>query len=378
MLVGPAGWVNDWDLATDTGGRTMAVWDWYLVGGPQTISAAMFTPQSGWGPAVELGSGRGPRIAVDGAENAVVVFVRDFDLWATRFDQSGGWSLPIATGTNASIPQDFDVGMDRNGKATVVWPGGGGVGYDIIAMQFDSTRHVWNATTTVAGEDQWAGEEPGLAHVELAIGPEDDVMAVWQGWDPYQGPMSLWSNTFRVADGKWGNAAQIGYGYFGDFAMDSRGNAFATWVPWPAQPGENVVIRRYDSVAQKWLTPFPTETYHREVAWSPSVVAAPSGDAALVVWIDGFSGEAGTYEVSVVARWFYPDIAPPRNCNHAARGRIRLPSRDSDDCRFNGARSDGRRQRHRRRSGLRRQLRHSVRSVRRSEYYHSHRHRWRR
>lgn len=79
-----------------------------------------------------------PKVAMDGANNAIAVWPLNGDIWANRYDATtGSWgaTLTLLEENNGSVstPQ---IAMDQTGNAVVVWPQWDGTRYSIYANVF--------------------------------------------------------------------------------------------------------------------------------------------------------------------------------------------------------------------------------------------------
>ena len=132
-------------VAADPEGRATVVW---IQSSPRVapdlqVVAARFSRENGWGEPQILAEGAvtsEPRVAMDAASNAVVVYAllaeseTQVDAWAHTYS-GGQWGGPVRLGEDAPNGDAFQpsVAMDPNGNAVVVWR----EGQDIWASLFE-------------------------------------------------------------------------------------------------------------------------------------------------------------------------------------------------------------------------------------------------
>ena len=210
---------------------------------------------------------RFPVAAMNASGNGVVAWQRGSALWARSYNgATRSWGTAVNVGPTANTG-NLDVGIDRNGIATLVWAGVGGdpTSQGIWASRSDSTRTTWSAPahiTTVANAF--------LPTVAVGQGADGTVLTAWTE-NPGNNLFTTRSSAFTVAAGTWGavNTPMAGVDS-GDrnprVAVDGTGKGFLIWEDPPTTGG----------VASIWV-----QTYN--AGWSAASVAPLSmhttGDA---------------------------------------------------------------------------------------------------
>lgn len=319
------------DLAISRSGEAVVVWD--REDGPVCASApdnpacvhvleARSRPASGWEAPAELmrpGVGPGPRVAVNGKGDAVVVWRHDIGAprvlqAAWRPGTSRQWQAPIDL-SGAGPMGGQDVGLDETGNAIAAWTIdlGGGMIAQAEVRPFVSGS--WGAPVTLSR----AGETAVGAPI-LAVNGAGDAVAVWvRGggvvqasarpsstgvWqpatdiapgtqpqvalDPTGNAVAVWSvpgggvqGSFRPAGGGWSGPADIsrGAGTTARVGVDDAGNTVAVWLS-PAGP--HVRSARRAAGTGAWSQPVDVSAAG-VAASEPDVTVDPRGNA-VAVW----------------------------------------------------------------------------------------------
>jgi hypothetical protein len=167
----------------------MAAWAKYD-GSRYNLWADRYTPGGGWGTAAIIQANTAsPLLAVDPDGNAIAVWASS-GIWAKRYTPSGGWGIAERIETN-SVWSLYDVTLDSDGKATVVW------------TRQDRTKDVWSNRYTPSGG--WGtpvlieSDETGDAFgPQIAVDPTGRVTAVWSQRDPGGWNwLNIWANRFE-------------------------------------------------------------------------------------------------------------------------------------------------------------------------------------
>jgi len=136
-----AGGAIDPQIAIDTAGNAMAVWQQHD-GYRANIWSNRYTAGSGWGtaelvPANNAGSAVAPQIAFDPAGNALVVWIY-YHIWSNRYTVGSGWGtaelIAIDSPGNASSPK---IAIDAAGNGLAVWNQSDGTRYSIWSNRYE-------------------------------------------------------------------------------------------------------------------------------------------------------------------------------------------------------------------------------------------------
>lgn len=279
------------DLAMDSSGRAIAVWEQVgETGDPWADAwASVFIPGTGWGAATQLDTDPGGnayrvRVAMDGLGNAFAVWLQDYnptgesgtDLWASRFEPSTGWGVAkrLAVGAWPAL-----VAADAGGGAIVAWTDDA-PSFDLWVRHF-SLVGGWGDTIRLA-------DHPYPAYpVDLAMTPSGDAMVFWENYDGAR--YNIFASRY-VASVGWEASEPVENDDApypvevrgGSLAMDDGGRALATW-----RVGENMTVTHWANSflpGMGWGTPValaPTLLGNESFA---RVSMSPSGNGT-AVWL---------------------------------------------------------------------------------------------
>jgi hypothetical protein len=267
------------DVAMDAGGNALLVWasanppnqpvkvvryvaatrSWTS---PVTVSVA--TPWHEW---------MWPKVAMDNAGNAMVMWIRDVGSTrtpqATRYDAgSGTWSTPkdfsVSQKVHYSPPPVL--GVDDEGNFVAVWSE-----YDrnkIKSATYTRATDSWGPVTNVADVVAVGSAEP-----YLATDPAGNSTVLWSLWEP-NGPPTVFS-TRRTAAGTWSPVSGPFPVLLEDLAVDRVGNAMVVFAPWQAGG--------FHSYSTRWLaTPA-----------APTITTVTPGNSSLTVAFEAPVAEPG-------------------------------------------------------------------------------------
>jgi hypothetical protein len=227
------------DIAMDSNGNAIAVWDQYEgTLNRDSIRANRYTVSgNAWGTAEAIDTGgtgntgpsSNPQVAMDSNGNAIAVWeqtagVRS-NIRANRY--AGSWATAGLIETddmgNAYLPQ---VAMDSGGNAIAVWEQYDGSRFSINANRYAAGGNWGTAEAIDTGGTGNAGDS-GNAQIAMASG--GTAIAVWEQFDGSL--INIRASHFAAG---WGVAQLIEAGSAGDaqlphVAMDSNGNAIAVW-----------------------------------------------------------------------------------------------------------------------------------------------------
>ena len=201
-------------LATFSGTHVFVAWDEKIRfpdrscggGGSNPIYAAFFDSDLGWHTAVKGPDGSQPQIAADSEGGATVVWCEVgiptwacSGVWTGRFTADAGWSKAtlIADGREARGCCPHKTAVDSFGRALVVWshiPEGADINVTLLRGGLNASYLlpglVWQAPTTISPA---YGVRP-----EIAMNSAGNAFATWVGFDGNTSVVqwSIWSNRF--------------------------------------------------------------------------------------------------------------------------------------------------------------------------------------
>ncbi len=289
----------DTDVAIDRNGQGLVLWS-ERVNGSHLLKARAL---HGASPAVTLstsGDAAAPRLAVDGAGNALAVWTQYSDarnsVWASHYlasidlwDTPHRVSSPAAEG-NAQLP---DLGMDQSGNAIAVWQQGDGrsTRTDGWAAQYSAGSAAWSAPTMVS-------DGSNSAHsLHVAVNASGQGLLAWEqergnGSALVSQPTDIWVRMLSPGAG-WASpglvnarAGKVNTAYvYGSLALavNAKGAAAVLWSQrlLPALP--MVVDAALYSPATGWQDAASIVLASTEDCHDP-VVALDDAGNALAVW----------------------------------------------------------------------------------------------
>lgn len=225
----PANWLWEPNLAVDSSGSAVFVWETQTLPSQPQIWARLWDAVSGWTPAVRIDGGEaqqfllgyGVGIAMDPAGNAFVVWASQ-GIVAARFVAGVGWRAPerISGPEGLQFPAAF---VDASGRAFALWSDLSGTA---VVRRFE-VGPGWEAPTRFVPEDPWTFFNAGQT---LAFDPSGRALLLWDRLRDFF-PGYVWSASFdgtswtslgRVsAAGVNAGGGQVGFG--------SDGNGLAVW-----------------------------------------------------------------------------------------------------------------------------------------------------
>ena len=296
---GPAGKIevavgatNSPQIAMDLSGNAIAVWTQKDGTNNYNTWANRFVAGSGWGPAErietdDLWSSGGPRIAMDGSGNAMVVWSYEryvgtrfnYGTWARRYVAGSGWDPAVRVdvddaGYAGTQPQ---ISVDGSGNAVAVWQRSNGTRVDVWANRYVANGS-WGTATLIETDN--AGD---VRYPQVAVDGSGNAVAVWSQSDGTRN--NTWANRY-VAGGSWGTATLVeadnaGPAYPPQVAVDGAGNAIAVWSQSDGTRN-NTVANRYVA-GRDWGTSCLLESDNTGSALLPQVVVDGTGNA-MAVW----------------------------------------------------------------------------------------------
>jgi hypothetical protein len=133
-------------IAFDTGGNAIAVWNQSDGTSFYSIAANRYVNGTGWGTAELIETGNAgpaynPQIAFDAIGNAITVWYQ-YDgtrnnIWANRYTRGTGWGAAVLIETdNAGDAYSPQIAFDASGNAIAVWYQSDGTGSHIWANRY--------------------------------------------------------------------------------------------------------------------------------------------------------------------------------------------------------------------------------------------------
>ena len=293
-----AGDANNPQLAIDTGGNVMVIWNQKSSALISDMWANRYTPGSGWGTPTLIETGAGselglPRIAMDSAGNATAVWPQSStdpshqDIWANRFVPGSGWGTATLLGpVGAGTSFEPEIGVDNIGNAVVTWRQP-----QVPAGIFS----VWSNRYTVGVG--WSGPALIESNPNSTFFPVDAVdgagnaLALWEQTNSTGHVTDLGFNRYIPGSG-WGTDTPFGAvspPLDERVALNSAGNGFVVWRQVNTGPADTVWARNY-SASAGWGSFSLIDTALAGTSTAPVIAVDPVGNA-FAVWIrnDGTS-----------------------------------------------------------------------------------------
>ena len=271
---------------TDVAGNALTAMSWSFT-----------TDNKGWGSAVLIDNASvdsvTPRMAMDVAGNAMVVWEQDGYIWSNRYLAGSGWGTPAAVQNDSAVyALQPEVAVAPNGDAIAVWQQGEPNNepkyhYHVLASYYTAATVSW-------GAPQYLGDTPVLDAVEDAYDPQvaidsaGNALVVWTQTDNTHGDLDVWANRYQAVGG-WQGAELVD----GDtatvanpqVAFDAAGNALVVWSDstFPATPWSAVWARRHEPAGTGWQATVSLGSNTNEVLSEPHLAFDASGNA-IVVW----------------------------------------------------------------------------------------------
>ncbi|HEX5126275.1 MAG TPA: hypothetical protein VFW00_06015, partial [Rhodocyclaceae bacterium] len=306
---------NDPDVAVDANGMGLVVWS-ENIGGHYFIRAKFL---AGTGAAVTLsnaGDSTLPRVAFDGAGDAVVVWAQYAgsrnEIWASRYNVTTGlWSTPVRVSSAAAVDSAYvpDIAVDNAGNALVVWHQGDGRvnHFDAWSARYSATLNSW-ATPAMASDGVNSGYD-----VRVAVNASGQGLVAWEleqgdGTTVSNGPKDIWARTATTA-GVWGTSTKLNavsgnidvvYGQIA-VAVNSAGSGGVLWVQ---SSGVLPFVIHAAMYAGSWQTSAVITNNVLDNSYGPHLAFDTAGNA-VAVWQQqtGSSAYGGTNRYVAGVGW---------------------------------------------------------------------------
>lgn len=299
-------------VAFDSAGHGFAVWT-QLYGEDGAVVLAQYDPAiSAWRvPGMQLSpvgqDVQSPHVAVDGAGNALVVWVHEvadvYYLEGLRYSAATAtWSAPVAIATVGIGGAGPDLAMTPAGDALVVWTAISSA--TPLAVSVQAARYVaatgqWSAAVTIS--------TPGaLAYLAtVAVTPGGDGVAAWTR-SPSVDTEVVEAARFTAASALWSAPVTLSgeatYAEDATVAVDTAGNAVAAW-----QRTNVVEVARSAAATSTWS---PTLTVSTSLATGgPALVSDAAGNATALWHV--MSGAVETTRFDAVSGVWRPTVTIP-------------------------------------------------------------------
>ena len=296
------------DVAISDGGNATVVWCAW--GTPYDVLASMYVPGSGWGSPILLNSlACDPKVAMDDEGNAVVIY-RDMEgtyenIWAIKFDAAlGWWESPVKIQNGSADADGLAVAMTNSGDAIAIWTEDIGSRYAIMASRYTPTTN-WSPPEQIDSAPDTARWD-----VDIAMNSYGNAIASWAQYRLGVG-MDIWANSYTVGTGWEGpelmeNDDQPDSG-FPDADLNENGEAVVCWAGGTFGNGTtyDVYVNRYEP-GTGWLGYAVVENDLTNPAYDARGVIDDQGEI-VVAWytniLDPFSIEIRSTRYSENTGW---------------------------------------------------------------------------
>lgn len=253
------------NLATAPDGSTTVVWAEQNFAGGSGVWAATRAADGSWGAPVNVSAGAavagsgggGPRIVIDQAGNATVLWQVGLKLYSATKPAGGGWGSPVEvwSGTEGQDNALSGIGaaVDAGGGVTVVWRGGLNGQNAVYAKRRATPGSSWGALEQIPVPPAYyyyfevaasaAGSSGGRAvgEVTVAFGNGNSgataklFLATREGDGLGAGTTGSWS-VAELTGSAWGSPPDVAY--------DSSGRALVAFTDQSASPQKLLVASR--------------------------------------------------------------------------------------------------------------------------------------
>jgi hypothetical protein len=285
-------------LATYTVTVTQSITD--LAGTPlQSEFTSSFTVRDGvWREQFPLTNDWGgisyqfyPEPAIDGHGNALVVWGQSLEngsgeehVWSRMYSPQTGWGDALQVDYLAGACSSPSVAMNEAGDALVAWRQTDGSYQRIMARRYIAGSWETNAVRVDSGDNT------GYGNVVAGVSPTGDFHVLWTYYSTYY----YVYGRHAIVDGPWGGSVDMPADQYitGSFtsispprmAFDPTGNGFAVWVSQSAMVN-TVQARRYLTSTENWdvSDPIMNSDGAQIGNFAPRVLADANG-GAMATW----------------------------------------------------------------------------------------------
>lgn len=233
------------EIAVNTAGNAVVVWEQPGAGILDNIIASYYTPGTGWSSATTIDAGSGhaeePVVSIDPAGNAISIWKQTngsvFSIWASRFTAGSGWGTATLIEVGASAAFSPALAMDGSGNAFAIWLQNA----TLLVNRFEPGAG-WKGTAVLSA---------GSATIpNIAMNADGKAVAVWG--DGHH----ILASRYPSGTG-WSTPAQVDIGLDSLISIphprvviDSAGNAVVVW-----QNRTNRFTGNYSTLTGSWQTP---------------------------------------------------------------------------------------------------------------------------
>jgi hypothetical protein len=230
-------------LAINAHGTAALVWRQRGADDVVQIWASRYTPeQKTWSAPTRLGPQGGgislsaeaiPEVAISESGDTLAVWPQlvnsVFEIQASRYTDSMGWTTPVRIDTATSTAAYSRVIYDSHGNALVLWQQLDGTSYHIYYTWLAAGEITWSAPARLDTTVGNAGSS------RLAADSHGNVVALWTQTDSAQtgAIYHVWSSVYISSTAGWGAAELVEAGGNGNqapqMAIDPSGNVMAIW-----------------------------------------------------------------------------------------------------------------------------------------------------
>jgi hypothetical protein len=285
------------DVAISSAGTGLVVWTEMVAGGA-ALRARLMT---GSGAVATLSStdASAPRVAYDGAGNAVVVWVQGgnsrSEIWSSRFTAgSQQWAAArrVSDADALALASQPDIAVDATGNALVVWTQGNANHFDGWSAQYSAANDTWSAPALVT---DGINSAYGLRVASNAAGAGH---MAWKqeraaGFAGSAQPVDIWARSASTTGARGTsarlntNAAGVSAAAYviGPLALDvnAQGSAAVLWSQ-RAQPSLPLVVQAAMHTASSgWQAAAAISPSGTDDCYAPQVALDSAGNA-MAVW----------------------------------------------------------------------------------------------
>lgn len=262
--------VEGYDFAVNAAGDAVAVWRGAMTdsSGNYNIKAARyFAATNTWGgvanlqaPSAGANMASFPRVAIDAAGTAIVMWQQPPGMYASVSSLNGAWSrTAIASAAWGTATLKFD----SAGNAVAIWNSQlttPSFSYEVKALRYNGTSKTWGAVTTLHGTPTSASYYGGAP--ALDFDSTGNALAVWVESNGTGTLLNVFAAYMNAAGGAWSTPVQLDSFAGSDAStsktkvrFDASGNATAAWSSVARTLGGqqvDLVATRFTAASQTW------------------------------------------------------------------------------------------------------------------------------
>jgi len=239
-------------VALDSKGDAVAVWErsnesaYVVQASERPAGGSWQTPLDLSGPAAEPTD---EQVAIDSQGDAVAVWQfwngEPHGVQASEMPAGGSWQTPLDISESGMLSLHPSVAVDPGGDAIATWEVDEGAGHFVAQASSMPAGGSWQTPVQLSE----AGESAGRA--SIAFDPHGDAVAVWSASN---GAGSIVQASSMPAGGSWQTPVQLSeageYALDSTVAVDSHGDAVAVWERFPHNDNQEMdVVQAAEHVA---------------------------------------------------------------------------------------------------------------------------------